>query len=36
MLPTLNNRIVAVKVLAVSAFIFAVPAAEAFAGWRIP
>jgi hypothetical protein len=35
MLPSLN-KIVALKVLAVSALVFALPAADAFAGWRIP
>jgi hypothetical protein len=36
MLPPLNDRILALKVLAVTALIFAVPVAEAFAGTRIP
>jgi hypothetical protein len=36
MLPTLNNRIVAIKILALTALVFALPVAEAFAGRRIP
>jgi hypothetical protein len=36
MRPNLNNRIVALKVLALSALVFALPATEAMAGLRHP
>ena len=36
MLPSPNTRIVAIKALALSSLIFALPVAEAFAGRRIP